>query len=175
MKEIFKDIEGYENLYQISDQGRVKALGNGGSNASKEKILKPVKDGKKYLRVNLYKQGKRKMCKIHRLVAQAFIDNPNNYEEVNHRDENPANNAVQNLEWVTPKYNINYGTRNERVAESNTNHPNKSKQVLCIETGKIYPSAMEAARQTGFNKSAIIRCCNGKLKTAYSYTWQYVS
>lgn len=168
MIEIFKDIEGYEGLYQISNYGSVKALGNGNSNNSKEKILKPTKDKKGYLRVDLSKQGKRKQYQVHRLVAQAFIDNPNNYEEVNHKDENKTNNKVENLEFCDRKYNANYGTAIERSTLS------RSKQVMCVETGVVYPSTMEVERQLGFAHSYISTCCNGKLKQAYGHTWCYV-
>lgn len=162
--EIWKDIKGYENLYQISNLGNVKALGNGGSNASKEKILKPNKDKKGYLMVGLCKQGKRKMCKVHRLVAMTFIENPNNFRELNHRDEDKTNNCVSNLEWCDRGYNVNYGTRTEKC----------SKRVLCVETGKFYPSTIEAQRQLGFNNGNISQCCNGKRKTCGGYTWRYV-
>ena len=168
MIEIFKDIEGYENLYQISNLGSVKALGNGGSNASKDKILKSAKNNKGYLIVNLCKEGKRKNNQIHRLVAQAFIPNPNNLLQVNHKDENKQNNNISNLEWCTPKYNSNYGTRNQRVAEKT------SKQVLCVETGVVYPSASEVQRQLGFYQQNISNACTGKYKQAYGYTWRYV-
>ena len=154
MIEIFKDIEGYED-YQISNLGNVKSLRFG-----KEKILKPVKDGKKYLCVVLYKQGKHKMCKVHRLVAQAFIPNPNNYQQVNHKDEDKTNNQVNNLEWCDCQYNIDYS---------------QSKQVMCLETGKIYPSTMEVHRQLGFSQGYISLACNGKHKTAYGFHWKYVS
>lgn len=164
MIEIFKDIEGYEGLYQISNLGSVKSLGNGNSNNSKEKILKPTKDKKGYLYVDLYKDGKRKTYKVHRLVAQTFIENPNNLPQVNHKDEDKTNNAVENLEFCDAKYNINYGTRNEKI----------SKQLMCLETGKIYPSTREVQKQLGFAHSNISKCCNGKLKQAYGYTWCYV-
>lgn len=157
MKEILKDIEGYEGLYQISNLGNVKSL-------ISNKILKPKKDKDGYLMVNLYKQGKVKTYKIHRLVTQAFIENPNNYLEVNHRDEDKTNNYVTNLEWCTREYNNNYGTRNKKT----------SKPVMCLETGKVYYSANEAARQTGFAQGNISLACNGKLKQAYGYTWKYV-
>jgi hypothetical protein len=172
MKEIFKDIEGYPN-YQISNYGNVKSLNY--NHTGKEKILKPTKDKKGYLRVCLSKQGKLKNHKIHRLVAEAFIENQNNYLMVNHKDENKENNCVSNLEWCTAKYNINYGTHNQRVAESNTNHPKRSKPVLCVETGVVYPSAIEVQRQLGFSQGNISKCCTGKRKQAYSYRWQYVN
>ena len=169
--EIFKDIKGFEGLYQVSNYGRVKSLGNGGSNASREKILKPQKDRYGYLRVNLCKEGKLKNHKIHRLVAQAFIPNHNNYPIINHKDENKQNNRVDNLEFCTSKYNNNYGTRNQII----TNHPNESKKVLCVETGVIYPSIHQVERELGFEHSYISKCCTGRYKTAYKFHWKYVS
>lgn len=167
MKEIFKEIEGYENLYQISDQGTVKALGN--DRTRKDRILKPAKDKKGYLVVGLSKQGKLKTHRVHRLVAQAFIPNPQNLEQVNHKDEDKTNNQLTNLEWCTRLYNNNYGTRNKRIAES------RSKQVLCVETGKIYHSIKEVHRQLGLSRGNISSACNGKLKEAYGYHWRFIS
>ena len=169
MVEIYKDIEGYEQLYQISNQGTVKSFGNGNSNNSKERILKPAKDKDGYLYVCLSKQGKRKYYRVHRLVCQAFISNPNNLSFVNHRNEIKTDNRASNLEWCDCSYNINYGTRNQIVAEK------LSKQVLCVETGKIYTSAMEVQRHLGFDNSNISKCCNGRCKQAYGYTWKFVS
>ncbi len=164
MLEIWKDIEGYEGLYQVSNLGNVKSLGNGGSNASREKLLKTHKNQKGYLRVRLCKEGKTKNHLIHRLVAVEFIENPNNYSQLNHRDEDKTNNQVTNLEWCDCLYNINYGTRNQRI----------SKQVLCLETGVVYPSLSEAARQLGFSFSTISSACNGRYKRAYGFHWKYV-
>lgn len=164
--EVYKDIEGYEGLYQISDQGNLKSLNY--HRSGKDKTLKPAKNQKGYLYVCLCKEGKHKIHKIHRLVAQTFIPNPNNYLEVNHKDENPANDCVNNLEWCDRKYNCNYGTRNQRSALS------RSKQVMCVETGVVYPSLSEAARQLGFAKSNIVNVCNGRLKQAYGFNWKYV-
>lgn len=158
MEEIWKNIQGYTN-YQISNMGNVKSLKFG-----KERILKPIKNKYGYLTVILYKQGKLKNHYVHRLVAEAFIENHNNYEEVNHKDEDKTNNAVENLEFCDRKYNINYGTRTEKC----------SKPVLCIETNKIYPSLNEIKRQTGFAKSNISNACNGKLKQAYGYHWVFL-
>lgn len=171
--EIFKDIEGYEGLYQISNLGNVKSLNYG--RTGKEKILKPVKNKYGYLCVGLHKQEKLKTFNIHRLVAKVFIENPNNLPQVNHKDEDKTNNAVENLEFCTREYNLAYGTHNQRSAESRINHPKQSKQVLCVETGKIYPSTRDVARQLGFSQGNISQCCNGKLKQAYGYTWKYVS
>ena len=114
MIEIWKDIEGYENLYQVSNLGRVKSLNY--NHTGKEKIMKAKKD-KGYLRVQLYKDGKPKFYSVHRLVATSFLPNPNNLSQVNHIDEDKSNNIVDNLEWCSAKYNSNYGTRIQRIVE----------------------------------------------------------
>lgn len=174
MEEIFKDIYGYEGLYQISNLGRVKSLNY--NKTRKEKILKYRKHRYGYLMVVLFKDGKRKEILVHRLVAQSFLPNPDNLPQVNHKDENKTNNCVENLEFCDAKYNSNYGTRNERVAKSLTGVYNtkKSKPVMCIETGVIYPSTNEVQRQLGFSRGNISQCCNGKKNTSYKYHWKYV-
>ncbi len=124
MEEIWRDIAGYEGLYQVSNLGRVKSLErttkrfNGFKVCEYKdgnKILKQSKNYKGYLFVGLCKNGKEKKYKVHRLVAEAFIDNPNNLPQVNHKNENKECNISNNLEWCTNKYNCNYGTRNERI------------------------------------------------------------
>lgn len=172
MIEEWKDIEGYEGVYQVSNLGRVKSLGN--DKSRREKILKPKKNNKGRFQVSLCKNGKVYEKQVHQLVLKAFDSNPDNLPEVNHKDENPENNRLDNLEWCTRKYNINYGTHNERMKKNMTG-PFKSKPVLCVETGVVYPSAKEAERQTGAFQTAIIRCCRGKLgyKTAKGYHWEY--
>lgn len=171
--EIYKDIEGYEGLYQVSNLGNVKSLGNG--KKRKEKVLKPAKNNRGYLYVCLCNQEIRKIYKIHRLVAEAFVPNPNNLPEVNHKDENKTNNTDNNLEWCDHKYNINYGTHTERSAASRINHLKQSKQVMCLETGVIYPSTSEVEREFGFSRSNISNVCNGKSKTCGGFHWKYVS
>lgn len=169
MQEIFKDIEGYEGLYQISNFGNVKSLRFG-----KEKILKE-RTINGYLAVNLHKDGKKKSYLVHRLVASAFLPNPNNLLQVNHIDEVKTNNRVDNLEWCSAKYNVNYGLRMQRFIESNTNNPKISKKVICIETGKIYPSTCEVERELGFYQTHISAACRGKYKTAYGFHWRYIN
>ena len=123
MQEEWKDIRDYEGLYQISNMGNVKSLGrwvnykNKGKKWQEGKILKPLVDKEGYLKICLWKNGYIKHFRVHRLVAQAFIPNPKNYPQVNHKDENPSNNFVKNLEYCDAKYNSNYGTRNKRIAE----------------------------------------------------------
>ena len=154
-KEHWKDICGYEGIYQISDLGNVKSLNFNHTNKPKLRALMKAKDG--YLFLRLHKNGKAKNYRVHRLVAEAFIPNPNNFPLVNHKDETVDNNCVQNLEWCTEKYNSNYGHRGEKLSKAHTNHSKKSFPVMCIETGKIYPSIREAERQTNIHNQAIRR------------------
>ena len=169
--EIWRDIEGYEGLYQVSNCGRVRSLKFG-----KERILNPVKIGSGYLQVGLYKNEKQKKFKVHRLVAKAFIPNPNNLPEINHRDEDKTNNKVVNLEWCSSKYNINYGTRNQRVVEKNTNGK-CSKPVLQFtksrEFVKEWKSTHDVERNLGYCHGKISACCIGKQKTSYRFIWKY--
>ena len=165
--------------YQVSNYGRIR-------NSTTGRILKPR--GTKYLQVALYKDGVAKNYKVHYLVAKAFIPNPDNLPQVNHKDENKTNNFVwvnpdgsidpdkSNLEWCEAEYNANYGTRNKRISETMTNGK-LSKPVLQFSLSgefiKEYPSVMEAYRQTGTYDSSISQCCNGKRQSAGGYIWQY--
>ena len=166
MNEEWRDIEEYEGLYQISNLGRVRSLNCRGHKGCIG-ILTPRLDGKGYEMVALYKEGKARNTKVHRLVAQAFIPNPNNYQQVNHKDENKTNNNVKYLEWCTNVYNHNYGTRNERVGKS------LSKKIICITTGEIFNSMREACRKYNIHTGSMTECCQGKRKTAGGYKWEY--
>ena len=115
-EEIWKPIKDYEGLYEISSLGRVKSLNY--HRTGKERMLNPGTDGWGYLHVILCKNGNRRIFKVHRLVANAFLENPDHKSDVNHKDENKINNCLTNLEWVTRKDNLNYGSRNERIARS---------------------------------------------------------
>lgn len=157
MEEIWKDIAWYEGFYQISSYGRVKSLNY--KHTGKEKILRPGKSKRGYLFVILYKEGKGKLVLIHRLVAQSFIPNQENLPQINHKDEIKTNNCVENLEWCTCQYNIDYS---------------KSKKVLCIETNQVYKSIHEIERETGICYQNVFKCCIGKRKTAGGYHWKYV-
>lgn len=175
-KEIWKDIENYEGLYQISSFGNVKSLNY--RNTGKEHLLS-FGLGKDYLYVGLSKNGKVKIFKVHRLVATAFIDNPENLPCVNHIDEDKTNNRVDNLEWCSYEYNNNYGTRISRSLKSLKLRNRKSapKEVLQFtKEGKFvneYPSLHEAKRCTGINQGNICSCCLGRYNTIGGYIWKY--
>lgn len=170
--EIWKDIEGYEGKYQVSNYGNVKSLNY--YRTGKERLLKPILKPTGYLCVGLCKPLK--MYLIHRLVAKAFIHNPDNLPQVNHKDENQTNNHVDNLEWCTQLYNLNYGTRNKRARESLLNHPDKSKKVyqytLDGKFVKEWESTQECGRN-GFDQQNISSCCRGERKTHRGYKWTY--
>ena len=180
--EEWRDIEGYKGLYQESNTGKVKSLNYRGT--GKERILKGYDNGKGYLRVDLCKEGKVKQPLVHVLVATAFLENPNNLPEVNHKDENKQNNCVDNLEFCSKSYNVNYGTRNKKVAEklkgrkfSEETIKKISKPVFSVdkESGLImwWQSAHEAERQTGIAQASICACCIGKRKSAGGHIWFY--
>ena len=156
MKEIWKEIKGYEGLYWVSNKGRVK---------SKRKILQSIKG--EYLKVGLSKNGIQKTLTIHRLVAQTFIKNKNNYNFVNHKDENKYNNFVNNLEWCTNKYNCNYGKRNIELSKNLSKYKiiQKDKQNNII---RIWNNMWEITHNTNFKKSNIQKCCQKKQNTAYN-------
>ena len=177
MKEIWKPVVGYEGLYEVSNMGRVKSLerkvrhGRGIELTIKERILKPAFNDFGYLIVALCAGGKQKTLKVHRLVCEAFHKNPDNKSDVNHINENKTDNRACNLEWCTRRENINHGTHNERMAKT------KSKPVgQYTRDGKlikIWPSAIEVQRQTGFGQGYISKVANGNRKTAYGFIWKY--
>ena len=119
MTEEWRPIVGYEGLYEVSNTGQVRSLDKYDSmnRFLRGRILRLFTDGLGYLRAQLYSSSKRKSFLVHRLVAQAFIPNPDNLPQVNHRDENPSNDNVDNLEWCDGKYNVNYGTRIDRIRD----------------------------------------------------------
>lgn len=165
--EIWKDIDGYEGLYQISDKRRIKSLDY--RRTGEERVLKPRKTKDGYLHVGLCKEGKIKFYLIHRLIAQTFLENPEGLPEINHKDEDKTNNCAENLEWCSHQYNNNYGTRIERISKS------KSIPVMCVETNTIYLSTHDAQRKTGIDAANIGKCANHKkyYHTARRYHWEF--
>ena len=170
MEEIFKDIKGYEGFYQVSNYGNVKSLNY--RHTGNERLLKPILQTNGYLYVTLYEPNK--ILRINRIVAEAFINNPDNLPCVNHKDENKHNNHVDNLEWCTYKYNNEYGTRLKRFRETQLNNPKTSKKVyqytLDGKFVKEWKSINECSRN-GFNKGAVSSCCRGRIKTYKGYKW----
>ena len=174
--EEWRDIKGYEGLYQVSNKGRVKSLGN--NKTKKEKILslKPSNNG--YIRVYLCKNGKQKPFSVHRLVAQAFLLNPNNLPVVNHKDENKLNNNVENLEWCTVAYNNTYGTKIERARKkSKGKKPKLKKQILCDETDETFDTSHDVINTMfngkGYSSHIRANIC-GQRKSAYGYHFKYI-
>ena len=163
--EIWKDIKGYEGKYQISNKGRVKSLGN--NKTKKEKIRDGKIDNRGYKRISLCKNGKEKKYSIHRLVAQAFLPNPDNLPVVNHKDENKLNNNVENLEWCTQEYNVNYSGSNGRPG----------KKVICVETQQIFDSSEDVINKMfdGKGSSSTIRDhLRGRTKSCFGYHFKYI-
>ena len=165
--EEWRDIEGYEGLYQISNLGRVKSLRN--NKARKEKILKVKKNTTGYLYLSLYKNNVSKNYLLHRLVAKAFLENPNNYPCINHKDENKENNNINNLEWCTYLYNSRYGTRTERIVKS------RLISIYCLETNKCYNSIKQASEKLNLDSSKIVKVLKGRQKQTKGYTFRYAN
>ena len=159
--ERWRDIEGFEGRYRISDHGRVFSL-------LSKKLLNIYTNSHGYQCVYLYLDGHYKNFKVHRLVAVAFVPNPYNLPQVNHKNEDKTYNYYTNLEWCSAAYNNNYGTRTLRAAITN------ARPVVCIETNIIYWGAREAARQVGIHNH-ISECCNGKRKSCGGYHWRWAT
>ena len=172
MTEIWLPIEGYENLYEVSNLGRVRRLASvvtskaGVTRKFSGKILKPVTHRDGYLRVNLCKNGKIKTFRVHRLVASAFIPNPKGLPAVNHKDECKTNNAVSNLEWCTTEYNNNYGTHNERNIKLR-------KIIRCVELDKTFPSILAASKELNLQSGNISHVLTGRRKSAGGYHFEF--
>lgn len=194
MEEVWKEIKGYEGLYSISNKGRIMNIKRG--------RIKAYGMSRQYRNVSLCKNGKMKAFTVHRLVAEAFIPNPLNKDQVDHIDTNPLNNEVTNLRWCNGKENNrNPLTRvhksQSKKGERNPFHKSRLtgerlklkqeaerkrietvsrrvKQVLGGEVISTYSSSAEASKATGICATNINRCCNGKRKTAGGYSWEFV-
>ena len=172
MIEEWRDIKGFEGYYQVSNMGRVKRLkivGNEGR-TYRERILVPVYNTR-YLNVSLCKNGTVKQRRVHRLVCEAFIENPYNYPCINHKDENRLNNNADNLEWCTYKYNNSYGTVVVRRAKS------RCRAVIQMDLRgrriKKWDSLKDASEYFGVEYSNIISACRGRQLTSAGYKWRY--
>ncbi len=187
--EVWKDVEDLDGAYSVSNLGRVR------SNKRKCRawITKRGKESIRtvearickqhivmfYFKVQLSYPDKKKHVNVHRLVAEAFISNPNNYPAINHKDENKLNNKVENLEFCSYAYNNNYGTRNERISKAQRNIPCKSKRVLQMSLDgspiKVWDSICEAGR-AGYDRKSISKCCrNAKgYNTCGGFKWEFI-
>ena len=166
--EIWKEVYGYDVLFEVSNQGRARTKYKKGFGYTSEYSLMTACDnGNGYLRFNLKRDGKQKTAYLHRLVAVAFVENRNGYNEINHKDENKKNNAADNLEWVSHVKNCNYGTRNIRSGQK------LCRAVVCVESNARYNSLREAAESMGVVSTAISNCLNGRAETCCGYHWRY--
>ena len=172
-QEIWKPIKGYEGLYEVSNLGRVRSLTRvfvskrGWINTWRGRTLIPLMK-KGYCHIGLSKSNKVRHYRINRLVAEAFIPNPDNLPQVNHKDENPQNNRVDNLEWCSAKYNTNYGTALIRKAIT------RGRKVRCIENGNVYYSIGKAARENGTYSANVWKCCKGGRASANGLHFEFV-
>lgn len=155
MSEVWKDIPGYEGKYQVSNLGNVRSLKY--NKTSKVQNLKPALLNSGYLFIGLSKDNHCKQFLVHRLVAEAFVPNPDLLEQVNHKDKNRQNNTANNLEWCDCRYNIMY---------------EKGFAVYCVELDRIFDCASTAERETGICGRCILKCCSGTRKTAGGYHWR---
>ena len=191
--EIWNDVIGYEGKYQVSNKGNIRSLNFHRSN--KTKIMKGILDKDGYSRIMLYKDGKGTIYRVHRLVAEAFIPNPNGFPCVNHKDENPSNNDVTNLEWCTVLYNNNYGGKGDKLSKAlkglntwsrgvpKSNDTRRkmalshSKKVIQMTLEgniiKEWGSMTEAANSLGCHQSKISECCRGNRKSHGGFRWKY--
>lgn len=147
-----KDIKGYEGLYAVTEDGKIYSYRS-------KKFLKQKIDRYGYLIVNLSKNKKAKSCKVHRLVANAYIPNPNNYDTVDHIDSDKTNNRVENLQWLD---------------NASNNSKGHCKPIIHLETGKIYVSARECARKLNMNEQCIRRVCNNVYKHTGKHHFKYL-
>ena len=179
--------EPYED-YKVSNLGKILSLNY--KNTGKAELLNPGDNGRGYLQVQLRKNGENKWCLVHRLVAETFLENPENKPEINHKiegdegkkinmvifnEDGSINKEKSTIEWVTRKENNNYGTHNERVAKANTNGIRSKKVLQFSLSGELireWPSVSECGRN-GFNQGHVCDCCNGKRKTAHGFIWMY--
>lgn len=191
MEEVWKPIKGYEELYEVSNMGRVRSLTHTKTVRRGEltyevemkgKTLKPSARRHGYLGVMLYGKGGHptrgfKSVSVHTLVATAFVENPHGYKEVNHKDEDKTNNRADNLEWCDRKYNTNYGTCQQRRSEKTRNNPKKSTRIaqytLDGEFVREYPSYQELRRLGYFNIHSHIHGSSGHTHP-YGYIWKEV-
>lgn len=176
MEEQWKPIEGYEGIYEVSSIGRVRSLDRYDRRGifRKSQIIKTKRHPEGYRSVSLWSDGKQTPLLVHRLVAQAFLPNPDNLPDVNHKDEDKTNNRADNLEWCTKEYNCNYGQHHEKQKAALAHWMHRVTQLtLDGQPVATYPSVSAAARAVGVTCKAIRLCISGKHKHCKGYQWRY--
>lgn len=181
MEEIWKDVVGFEGLYKVSNLGNVKSINYRGHGFARLLIPKVNNCGR--LWVELRNSGVKKQMLIHRLVGEAFIPNPQNLPQINHKDENPKNNNVENLEWCTGLYNIRYthDRHPERAKKPRVlkNRPMRTRKIVQLSIDgkpiKTWENSRIIFRETGMHQWSITQCCDGVRKKAYGFKWQYAT
>lgn len=190
MEEIWKPVKNFENLYEISNLGRVKSHHKYGG--LDNRIMKQKINRYGYSCVKLSNRGHTRHVQVHRLVAETFLENPNDFPMINHKDENKLNNHVENLEWCNAQYNNTYGHRLEKAfpkawekwsyTERGRAHMSKvgkarGKRCASFKDGKMlkeFASAAEAARYYNIKKTHVVYCCEGKSKARSGMQWKYL-
>lgn len=184
--EKWKDIQGYEGLYQISNYGRVKSLGRISKRKSrwggqytvvmKEKIKKSSKNNKGYSTVHLNYKGKESNFLIHRLVGKAFISNPYNYPEIDHKNENKNDNKINNLIWCTRIYNNTKGIQSKEGRRTSSEFRMKGVKQFDLQGNLLntYKGIRIAEEKTSVDNRNIVKCCKGKVNSAGGFIWRYV-
>lgn len=175
--EEWRDIDGYDGRYMVSNLGKIMSLNFNGTHKHKELLGRKTRGG--YRQVVLYTNGKRKAFYIHVLVAKTFIPNPNNLPEVNHKDGNKENNTVNNLEWVTSKENSLHAVKTglRHVPKSGQHYRAVKTAQFDIDGNliKIWNSMSDPNKIFGYSTQNIEKCCSGKIHSAYGYIWRRVN
>ena len=177
--EIWKDVVGYEGYYQVSNFGNIRSVDRviysdklhiGTKRELKGKMLKPYVNSHGYLALTLTKNGNEKLLRVHRIVAEAFIKNPNNYDQVNHIDGDKTNNKIENLEWCNNQYNVNHAYKNGLA-----NHYTKSVKQYDLKGNyiKTFESIIKASEAVNGQHTNITKCAKGCINSAYGYKWRY--
>lgn len=172
MRKIWKEIPGFNGKNYASNTGEIVSVNVIRDRKGKIERVESL-ELSQYKKENGYRTVKieGKNYYVHRLVASTFIENPNNYPQVNHKDENKENNSARNLEWCTSKYNVNYGTGIKRSKKSRLKDKYK---VMNLDTGEVYDTPMDASIKTGIHNDSISKACKGVHKTAGGYRWRYL-
>lgn len=173
MVDTWSKVQEFPN-YSVSKDGKVH-------NDKRDKMKTPVVNRKGYYFVDLYENGKRSRKLVHRLVGEAYIDNPNNSPQINHKDGNKLNNNVDNLEWVTPSENMQHAFRTGlakpsmgMLGKKNPNGGRKGKPIRIVETGEEFSSILECEKAINGNNRHICDCLSGRQKTHRGYTFEYI-